>query len=111
MGNLLSKNVSIKVRSSSGITVDDMFYNMPILKRPDYLIDHVGTNNATNYKLTNILDKLFKLNNFAVYEQQVYLSKPIITADSTKAASFLPSSRGQLLKGEPHSNYTFLISP
>ena len=49
-----------------------MFCNMPILKRPDYLIDHVVTNNATNYKLTNILDKLFKLKNFAVYEQQVY---------------------------------------
>ena len=60
--NLISKNGSIKVRSFPGSTVDDMFFNVvPVLKkRPNYLIIHVGTNNATNHTSEN-LDKLLKL--------------------------------------------------
>ena len=47
---LLSKKNPVKVRSFPGSTVEDMFFNLvPIMKKkPDFIILHVGTNDAAN---------------------------------------------------------------
>ena len=54
---------NVKVRFFRGGTIEDMEDNIkPILKRePDYIILHVGTNNATNLTARDILDKLLQL--------------------------------------------------
>ena len=54
---------NVKVRFFRGGTIEDMEDNIkPILKRePDYIILHVGTNNATNLTARYILDKLLQL--------------------------------------------------
>ena len=54
---------NVKVRFFRGGTIEDMEDNIkPILKRePDYIILHVGTNNATNSTARDILDKLLQL--------------------------------------------------
>ena len=54
---------NVKVRFYRGGTIEDMEDNIkPILKKePDYIILHVGTNNATNFTARDILDKLLRL--------------------------------------------------
>ena len=54
---------NVKVRFFRGGTIEDMEDNIkPILKRePDYIILHVGTNNAANLTARDILDKLLQL--------------------------------------------------
>ena len=54
---------NLKVRFFRCGTIEDMEDNIkPILKRePDYIILHVGTNNATNLTARDILDKLLQL--------------------------------------------------
>ena len=54
---------NVKVRFFRGGTIEDMEDNIkPVLKRePDYIILHVGTNNATNSTARDILDKLLQL--------------------------------------------------
>lgn len=56
---------SVRVRSFSGSTADEIFFNvMSILKkRPDYLIIRVGINNDTNYRPTEISDEFLKQKN------------------------------------------------
>ena len=56
---------SIRVRSFSGSTADEIFFNvMSILKKwPDYLIIRVGINNDTHYRPTEISDEFLKQKN------------------------------------------------
>ena len=60
---LSNKKHQVKVRCCRGTTVEDMFdYVKPILKRkPDYVVLHVGTNNAEDMTSRNILGKLLQL--------------------------------------------------
>ena len=54
---------NVKVRFFTGETIEDMEDNIKsILKtEPDYIILHIGTNNATNLTACDILDKLLQL--------------------------------------------------
>ena len=54
---------NVKAKFFRGGTIEDMEDNIkPVLKRePDYIILHVGTNNATNSTARDILDKLLQL--------------------------------------------------
>ena len=54
---------NVKVMLFRGGTIEDMEDNInPILKRElDYIILHVGTNNATNFTARDILDKTLRL--------------------------------------------------
>ena len=54
---------NVKVRFFRSGTIEEMEDNIkPILKRePDYIILHVGTNNATNLTVRDILDKHLRL--------------------------------------------------
>ena len=54
---------NVKVRFFRSGTIEEMEDDIkPILRRePDYIILHVGTNNATNLTVRDILDKLLRL--------------------------------------------------
>ena len=60
---LLSQKRKIKVKSFSGANVRDMDDNIkPILRhKPEYIILHVGTNDALNLPPNEILDKILEL--------------------------------------------------
>ena len=60
---LFNKKRQVKVRCCRGATVEDLFdYAKPVLKRkPDYVVLHVGTNNAKGMTSRKILDKLLQL--------------------------------------------------
>ena len=56
---------SVKVRCFSGVTIDDMYFNLiPLLrKKPAALVLHVGTDNSLNEISSQIYDKLLNLIN------------------------------------------------
>ena len=60
---LSNKKHQVKKKCCRGATIEDMFdYVKPILKwKPDYVVLHVGTNNAKDMTSKNILDKLLQL--------------------------------------------------
>ena len=60
---LLSRERKVKVKTFSGANVRDMHDNIkPILRhKPEYIILHVGTNDALNLPPNEILDKILEL--------------------------------------------------
>ena len=82
---------NVKVKFFRGGTIEDMEDNIkPILKRePDYIILHVGTNNATNSTARDILDKLLQLKSKILNARKsckVIISQPTLRSDNGKAA-------------------------
>ena len=82
---------NVKVRFFRGGTIEDMEDNIkPVLKRePDYIILHVGTNNATNSTARDILDKLLQLKSKIINARKsckVIISQPTLRSDNGKAA-------------------------
>ena len=83
----MSRKCLIKVRSFPGASCSDMYhYLIPILERkPDHVILHVGTNDISHYKGTEIVDKLLELQSFIVERlptRHVVISHPIRRTDS-----------------------------
>ena len=79
---LSNKKHQVKVRRCRGATVEDMFdYVKPILKRkPDYVVLHVGFNNAKDMTSRNILAKLLQLKTTVLDSDKnckVILSQPM----------------------------------
>ena len=60
---LSNKKHQVKVGCCRSVTVEDMFdYVKPILKRKsEYVVLHMGTNNAKDITSRKILDKLLQL--------------------------------------------------
>ena len=62
----------------------------PVLERePDYIILHVGTNNATNLTVRVTLDKLLQLKSTILYARKsckVFISQPTLRFNNGKAA-------------------------
>ena len=60
------RNFNVKVRSFPGVKTDVMFYYLvPLLeKNPDYVILHVGTNDAIDHQSSDIISKIFTLKEF-----------------------------------------------
>ena len=56
------QNFNVKVNSFSSAKTNDMFRYLVLLpeKNPDYVILHVGTNNAANHQSNNIISRIFK---------------------------------------------------
>ena len=87
---LSNKKHQVKVRCCRGVTIEDMFdYVKPTLKRkPDYVVLHVGTNNAKDITSRNILDKLLQLKTAVLDSDRnckVILSQPMTRVDDGKA--------------------------
>ena len=77
------------VRFFRGGTIEYMEVNIkPILKRePDYIILHVGTNNATNLTARDLLDKRLKSTIADAGKScKVIISQPTLRSDNRKAA-------------------------
>ena len=99
---LSNKKHQVKVRCCRGTTVEDMFdYVKPILKRkPDYVVLHVGTNNAEDMTSRNILGKLLQLKTAVLDSDKnckVILSQPMTRVDDGKAG-FTISKLNDLLE-------------
>ena len=98
----LSKQHNVRIRKFPGATVDDLNYHVhPILrKKPNYIIIHIGTNNATHSIFREILDKLLKLKTLikeTLPETEVTFSAPTIRSDNGKAALTVKNLCGHLL--------------
>ena len=82
---------NVKVRFLRGGNIEDMEDNVkPILKRePDCLILHVGTNNATNFTVRDILGKLLQSKSKILNDHKsckLIISQPTLRSDNGKAA-------------------------
>ena len=81
----------VKVRYFVGGRTDDMYdYMKPLLRKlPDYIILHIGTNDAVNNTSREILDKILKLKTYIQKELpkcQITISTPIKRHDHGKAS-------------------------
>ena len=86
----LQKHGSVKVFYFSGARINDMNHHlMPIIaKRPDYLILHVGTNDATTKTFRKIIDDLLILKCHILKQLpncRVIVSKPTVQINHGKA--------------------------
>ena len=86
----LQKYGNFKVFYFSGARINDMNHHlMPIIaKRPDYLILHVGTNDATTNTSRKIIDDLLMLKRNILKQLpncRVIVSKPTVRIDHGKA--------------------------
>ena len=87
---LSNKKHQVKVSCCRGATVEDMFdYVKPILiRKPDYVVLHVGSNDAKDMTSRNILDKLLQLKTVVLDSDkncEVILSQPMTRVDNDKA--------------------------
>ena len=87
---LSNKKHQVKLRYCRGTTVEDMFDCIkPILKqKPDYIVLHVGTNNAKDMSSRIILDRLLQLKTAALDSNgscKVLLSQPMTRVDDGKS--------------------------
>ena len=78
----MSRKFKVKVRPFPGAKTDNMFqYLLPLLeKMPDYVILHVGTNDAMDYEASAIVKKILQVKEFIklrVPNCKVIISRPI----------------------------------
>ena len=88
---LKTDKLNVKVRLFRGGTIEDMEDNIKaILKRElDYIILHVGINNATNLTSRDVLDKLLQLKSNILNARKsckVIVSQPTLRSGNGKAA-------------------------
>ena len=81
----------VKVRYFPGARTDDMYDYMkaPLRKLSDYIILHIGTNDAVSNTSRKILDKILKLKTYIQKELpkcQITISTPIKRHDHGKAS-------------------------
>ena len=86
----ISKKIPVKVRCFPGASIKDMYhYLIPIIaKTPDYIILHVGTNDAPSKSSREIIDDLLSLKSFILSKLsrcKVIISTPIMRTDNAKA--------------------------
>ena len=86
---------SVKVRIFRGVTIDDVNFLKPYLKRsPTNIILHVGTNNSINDPSSVILNKLLSLKSFIYIELpefNVIFSNIIDRSDNGIARLIIPN--------------------
>ena len=82
----MSRKFHVKVKLFPGGKISDMHhYLIPILiKKPDYIVLHAGTNDVVNTEVSVIVDKLLQLNCFVkenLPNCKIVLFRPIRRAD------------------------------
>ena len=90
--NTYVEEVYLKDEYFPNAKADDIFYYLaPLLeKNPDYVILHVGTNDAVDHQANDIISKIFKLKEFIQLKAPIYkviISTPIKRHDDEKASS------------------------
>ena len=96
-----SRKFTVKMSIFPDAKADDMFYCLaPLLeKNPDYVILHVGTNDAVDHQSNDIISKIFKLKEFIQLKAPIYkviISAPIKRHDDEKASSVVDDFIQQL---------------
>ena len=88
MEKKMSRNRKVKIRFFQGAKIKDMFhYATPLLEtNPDYVILHVGTNDAPNKGGSDISNEILELMRFIKEKhpgcKEITLSAPIIRTDN-----------------------------
>ena len=62
----MSRKFKVKVQPFSGAKTEDMFqYLVPLLEKiPDYVILHIGTNDAIDHEVSDIVKKIVQVKEF-----------------------------------------------
>ena len=99
----MSRKFKVKVRPFSGAKTEDMFhYLVPLLeKMPDYVILHVGTNDAIDYEASDIAKKILQVKEFVklrVPNCKVIISRPIKRHDNDNASRVIEEVISQFQK-------------
>ena len=97
----MTRKFNVKMRSFPGAKTNDMFYYLVSLleKNPDYVILHVGTNNAVDQQSSDIISKIYKLKEFSqlkVPSCKVIISTLIKRYDNKRASSVVDDVIQQL---------------
>ena len=99
----MSRKFKVKVRPFSGEKTEDMFHCfVPLLEKMlDYTILHVGTNDAIDYKESNIVQKILQVKEFInlrVSNCKVIISRLIKRHDNNNASRVIEEVIGQFQK-------------
>ena len=97
----MSRKFKVKVRSFPGAKTEDMFdYLVPLLgKMPDYVILHVGTDDAIDYEASDIVKKILQVKEFIklrVPNYKVITSRAIKRHDNDNASRVIEEVITQL---------------
>ena len=101
----MSRKYNVKVRANNGATARYMVdhLNAYLRKKPDHLILHVGSNDASNENVTSdiLYSRLLRLKSFAEYKVpgiNVILSCPTVRSDNMRANAIILDVRKRLLE-------------
>ena len=99
----MSRKFKVKVRPFSGAKTEDMLdYLVPLPeKMSDYVILHVGTNNAIDYEASDIVKKIIQVKKFIklrVPNSKVIISKPIKRHNNDSASGVIDEVISQFEK-------------
>ena len=99
----MSRKFKVKVRPFSGAKTEDMLdYLVPLPeKMSDYVILHVGTNNAIDHEASDIVKKIIQVKKFIklrVPNSKVIISKPIKRHNNDNASGVIDEVISQFEK-------------
>ena len=99
----MSRKFKVKVRPFPGAKTEEMFhYLVPFLeKMPDYVILHVGTNDAIDYEASDIVKKILQVKEFiklTVPNCKVIISRPIKRHDNDNTSRVIEKAILQFQK-------------
>ena len=99
----MSRKFKVKVRPFPGAKTEEMFhYLVPLLeKMPDYVIHHVGTNDAIDYEASDIVKKILQVKEFiklTVPNCKFIISRPIKRHDNDNTSRVIGKAISQFQK-------------
>ena len=101
----MSKRFKVKVRSHPGATIPELKHHLAahFLKKPDYLLLQVGTNDAVDPNLSSddVYDRIMDLKSYAETTApgiQVTVSCPLVRTDDLRANSKLVQVKNRLIR-------------
>ena len=100
---LMSRKFKVKVRPFPGAKTEEMFhYLVPLLeKMRDYVILHVGANDAIDYEASDIVKKILQVKEFiklTVPNCKVIISRPIKRHDNDNTSRVIEKAISQFQK-------------
>ena len=99
----MSRKFKVKVRPFPGAKTEDMFHCLvPLLEEmPDYVILHVGTNDAMDYEASAIVKKILQVKEFIklrVPNCKIIISRPTKRHDNDNASRVIEEVIAQFQK-------------
>ena len=102
-GTRMSRKFKVKVRPFPGAKTEEMFHCLvPLLeKMPDYVILHVGTNDAIDHEASDIVKKILEVKEFiklTIPNCKVIISRPIKRHDNDNTSRVIEKAISQFQK-------------